>query len=144
MINMRKHILSNILVRSELGNRIHNSENINSIISETATIEDSTPDEFYAMGKSEFETRSVENSLFEEYEFGTTKLTKPLEYSDADEFVMCGTGVTESIENSDLDEFFLMDYTKQTFTIENTDADEFGNICTIECYNEDYDDILFI
>lgn len=144
MIIMKKHILSDILVSSELGNRIHNSKNINSVISETATIEDSTPDELYAMGKSEFETRSVENSSFEEYELGTTKLTKSLESSDADEFVMCGTKVTGSIKNLDLDGVFLMDYTKQTFTIENTDADEFGNICTIECWNEDYDDILFI
>lgn len=141
---MRKHILSNILVSSELGNVIYNSQNVNGVISETATIEDSTPDEIYTMDKSDFETMSVENSSFEGYEFGVTKLTKSLESSDADEFVMCATKLTESVENSDTDEIYLMDYTKQTYTIENTDADEFGNICTTECCNVDYDEILFI
>ena len=144
MIIMKKHILSDILVNSELSYGTDNSGSVNGVISETATIEDSTPDEFYTINKGKSETRSVENSLFEEYEFGVTNLTKSLESSDADEFVMEATILTENVENSDVDEIILTDSTRKTFAVEDTDADEFENIYITDSYNEDFDDILFI
>lgn len=141
---MRKYILSNILVNNGTDHKTYNPENVNGAISETSAVEDSTPDELYAIYKSETETRSIENSLYDEYETGPTKITRSIEDSDIDEFVMDSTNFTKSIENSDVDAIYILDTTRHTYTVEETDTDESEYIYSIDYNDADFDDILLI
>lgn len=101
--------------------------------------------EMIDLGKTTYETNTIEITDPDEFTFGPTSITKSVEATDEDEFIFCGpTMVTESVENSDPDEFLLQGPTYLTFTQENTDADEFLSNVLSDFNNKDFDEILLI
>lgn len=119
---MRKHILSNYSEQL-FGDNLKNSE---------------------VLGKTTYETSTVEVSDPDEFRFGPTNLTKTIENTDSDDFTFGPTMLTEQVENSDPDEFVIMGFTRKTFSKEDSDPDEFLYRFESKYCENDFDEILLI